>query len=74
MGILLITQGPLHERSQGFTVAMPAGRAGRPVQPDNEGVNATRMVGRLTLKKTLKKLLTIFYVTLKCFIGVTRLF
>lgn len=28
MGILLITRGPLHEQSVGFTVAMPAGRAG----------------------------------------------
>lgn len=48
MGILLITQGPLHERSQGFTVAMPAGRAGRPVQPDNEGVTAARWSGDVT--------------------------
>ena len=28
MGILLITRGPLHEQSPGFTVAKPAGRAG----------------------------------------------
>lgn len=45
MGILLITQGPLHERSLGFTVAVPAGRAGQPVQPDNEGVSAARWSG-----------------------------
>lgn len=45
MGILLITQGPLHERSQGFTVAMPAGRAGRPVQPGSEGVTTARWSG-----------------------------
>lgn len=55
MGILLITQGPLHERSQGFTVAMPAGRAGRPVQPDNEGVTAARWSGDAPLKKTPQK-------------------
>lgn len=56
MGILLITQGPLHERSQGFTVAMPAGRAGQPVQPDNEGVTAARWSRVAPLKNHLKKI------------------
>lgn len=45
MGILLITQGPLHEQSQGFTVAVPAGRVGRPVQPGSEGVTTARWLG-----------------------------
>lgn len=52
---------------------MPAGRAGRPVQPDNEGVNSTTTVGRYALKKS-KKIANLLLCHFKCFLSRTRLF
>lgn len=74
MGILLITQGPQHEQSAGFTVAVPAGRGG--VAQSNltmkGSLRSRRRARRANVALTLKPLYVNMSVTrdLRGFVGI----